>query len=486
MKEKFYVALGLCIPYLNIEETFSLLSTSKSAQSLRESVREVVLSRTIGRRSKYLSYVGKYLHRVTNLELQSIRSYPSNFQSFPNLTHLKLDSTKHVAESELVQECRVTTVKVLHMKCVSAASVQFAMDFIIRFSSLTTLTLDRFVPMLVIQVQELFGQLPQLQELYISHCFTDRNPLVLASAPSLRTLSIINCPNMIGVHLQDSPKLTTCEIINCPISSRSIEGLLNCPVLRNLRVERCSLLQFRLNLKHKRLQSLSLRGSLHLTDLRVDCERLESIDLQSCTSLITCALRSDCLRSVDISQLSHLFTMHLDCPLLRKLDLVGCENIGTHDRRSYLERQFVNSPVNKSQMESSDSENSDLDSVTNSDDSYPNIPASQPQFEEEHDNILPGEHIIRQLGLNSPHLDLKQLVEEGSRATALYAQRAQLLDIVAQYCTTIHSHGNTTSVHITPINSPARRGRGSSPRSPRSEVKVKKPNRRAARRRASA
>jgi len=137
-------------------------------------------------------------------------------------------------------------------------------------------------------------------------------------------------------------------------------------------------------------------------------------------------------------------------------------------------------------MESSDSENSDLDSVTNSDDSYPNIPASEPQFEEENDHILPGEHLIRQLGLNSPYLDLKQLVEEGSRATALYAQREQLLDIVAQYCTTINSHGNTTSVRITPINSPARRGRGSYPRSPRSEVKVKKPNRRAARRRASA
>ena len=487
MKEKFYVALGLCIPYLSIDETFSLLATSKSAQSLRDSVREVVLNRTIDRSSKYLSCVGKYLHRVTNLELQSVRSYPLNFQYFPNLTHLKLDSTEHVAEPELVRESKVSTVKALHMKRASAASVQCALDFTARFSSLTTLTLDRFVPMLVIQIQELIGQLPQLQELNISQCFTDRNPLVLV-ASSLRTLSIRNCPNMIGLHLQDSPKLTTCEIINCPISSRSVESLLSCPVLRTLRVEKCSLLQHRLNLKHKRLQFLSLRGCINLTDLRVDCVRLENIDVQLCSSLITCTIRSDYLRSVDVSQLRHLCALQLDCPLLRKLELVGCENVGARDRRSCLERQFVSLPVNPSQTESSDSEDSDLESVTNSENSYPIhlAPASKPQFEEESDNDLPGEHMIRQLGLTSPHLDLKHLVEEESRATALYAQREHLLEIVSQYCTSI-SHGHASmAARVTPINRPARRGRGSSPRSPRSEVKVKKPNRRAARRRASA
>lgn len=498
MKERFYVALGLCVPYLNIDDTFSLLATCHSAQNLREAVREVVLTRTIDRSSKYISYVGNYLNRVTNLELQSVRSYNFNLQCFPNLTHLKLDSAMHIVEPEIVRENKFTTIRVLHMKRVASASVQCALDFIPRFRFLTTLTLDRFLPVLVVQIQELVGQLPHLQELNITQCFTDRNPLVLASIPSLRTLSIVNCPNIIGLHLQGSPKLYSCEIINCPISSRSVEGLLSCcPILSTLRVEKCTSLQHRLSIKHKRLRQLSLHGCRNISDLRVDCARLDTIDVQLCSALITCAVRSDCLRAMDVSQLSNLCALQVDCSLLRKLVFIGCENIGTRDRRSYFEKPFTSTPEDTSRAESSDSENSDVESVTNSEGSYPvlqtapeialiTVPLSHQILNENDDEKLPGEHLIRQLGVNSPFLDLRHLVDEGSRATALYAQRNQLLEIVSQYCAEFSSVHASTRARVTPINSPVRRGRGSSPRSPRSDVKVKKPNRRAARRRASA
>ena len=96
------------------------------------------------------------------------------------------------------------------------------------------------------------------------------------------------------------------------------------------------------------------------------------------------------------------------------------------------------------------------------------------------ENEAPGAELVRELGVHSPLLDLRQFVSQGTRATPMHAQKEHLLGLVAEFCADADSFLRVA--RTTPVNSPARVKKGS----PRSEVKVKKPNRRSGKRRASA
>ena len=104
--------------------------------------------------------------------------------------------------------------------------------------------------------------------------------------------------------------------------------------------------------------------------------------------------------------------------------------------------------------------------------------------EADEDSDRPGGDLVRQLGHYSPLLNLRQFLTDGTRATALFTQREQLLLQVAEFCTDQGCAESSAAAmqRTTPINSPDRRRGGT----PRSDTKAKKPNRRAARRRASA
>ncbi|RLN97868.1 hypothetical protein BBJ28_00001509 [Nothophytophthora sp. Chile5] len=180
------------------------------------------------------------------------------------------------------------------------------------------------------QVQMLAIIAPNLHSLVIVNCPVTKfhaetsMPMLKELSVSSRKLSTLQARGLVKNVLSGSPSLKKLSLSNCPKLEQVLIDPENLPALRELDLSNCAKLT-RVHVSSKQLESLELSLNDQLQYILLDLDRVVNLDLSFLKSLTHLYIRSSSLRRLNLRGCSQLQreTTRVDCPNLQLVVLQG-------------------------------------------------------------------------------------------------------------------------------------------------------------------